>query len=151
MNQLSKTNPPNLELSKVQSVEQRIQFLPDYELVTHESLLYSLADKHFKDYTGGYWDFYHISSTIDSQEDSAPLMVLDQVDPIIISNDDNYSGPFTTDPITASVAINMLFLSRVSFLSHNPRHVDYFHILREWAFDLYNDQIDQEVVVSITD
>jgi hypothetical protein len=141
---------PHLNLMEVPD-GLRLDFLPDHHLVDFESFLYDLAGKYLEDYTGGYWKFYHIESTLDSEEDFAPLIVLDQTVPVCISNADNHTGPFVTDILTASVAINLIFLSHLSFKTRDHKHIDYYHILREWAFDQDNQQINQAVVAAITD
>ena len=129
----------------------RLDFLPEFDLVRYEMQFYHLADTYLEDYTGGYWQFAKVQSTIESEEPDAPLMILDQTAPVCISNPNNYSGPFVTSTLTASVALMLMFLSRISFQSQNPIHADAYHILREWAFDSENSHIDQHVVAAITD
>jgi hypothetical protein len=123
--------------------EDRMQFLPDYFTIQHtppmEEAIFRAADLYWKDYSGGYWEFYHIT---DLKGDKAPLIEIGQTDDIRVVIESNYTD-LTTSPLAASTALNLITFNHASWhYAHKGNNIEfakkldgYYFSLRDWFFE----------------
>ena len=120
-------------------VSERLDFLPHYfgdACIAFENRLYAFAQFLLPEYTGGYWSFHHLSnkgclSVLERDKDATLLLV----------SPNGLNARM--DAVTASIAVNLMALSDLSFATHqNPRLCGQvsrlFHALRDYALEQPN-------------
>lgn len=130
--------------------EDRTNFLPKWfgdDMLRFEFMVYDYATKDrgsneiakmvsIEGYTGGHWDFYEV---VNSYGHKAPLMVLDQDEPVTLINDMNYSK-VVVSPLAGSAGINVIVLSHLGDAYYPTdkkkaqHYFDMFEILKDWIY-----------------
>ena len=116
-----------------------LDFLPHYfgnACIAFENRLYAFAQFLLPEYTGGQWSFHHLSnkgclSVLERDKDATLLLV----------SPNGLNARM--DAVTASIAVNLMALSDLSFATHqNPRLCGQvsrlFHALRDYALEQPN-------------
>lgn len=127
--------------------EARLNFLPHYlgpACIAFENRLFHLAHSFLENYSGGYWQFYHLDRNgfiCVLERDEAETMSLYSPNGLIAS----------TALETASMALCLMALSSLSFEIRNPatleRVVGCFDVLREFALQ----HPERETILALID
>ncbi len=108
--------------------DERLGFLPRYlgdNFFQFEQLVYQVMGKACVDYTGGYWEFFHLSN-------GGFYIAWDTDEHMAVEWDENYyRGAMSAEAV--SIGACMIVLSSLSFSVESERLGELFHRLRDFA------------------
>ncbi|WP_111748577.1 antirestriction protein [Salinisphaera orenii] len=112
--------------------DERLQFLPNFfgtdQMIFGEALVYGWMDRLSRDYNGGFWTYYELSN---GGYYMAPELDCETVH---IRCEGNFFEGYLS-PDAAGIVATLHALNRLAWDTRQPRMVDLFDLLRDYAGD----------------